>query len=637
LVDNRWIEGAGALRGGLIEMQDPRAAAPLAVRALQQWYGADPYAQDKGLYSYHDPARDTHWADWRSFSQISRNVVNTAIALTGQRNRMQDTARWWNSANAITAVIGFMSVTGDRSYLQSVVENTFAKAPGVRRPVNRVSLTALRRPAYPGFINGFYDDEGWWALAWIDAYDLTGEERYLAAAEDIFLDMADGWDDVWHGGIYWGKYNGQPDRAGVAAVPAGWHGPYKNAIANELFISVAAGLALRKRRSNPGGDDHAGCLQWAQRGWAWFSSPAPGGVAMINAAGLVNDSPNSSGVNSNTATVWSYNQGVLLRGLSDLTELTGDPAYRARAEEIADAFIRNPWHQAPRPAPGQAPQPPPTQSGVIHGILHEHDDCKADGSSRLPAMPGVDSTLFKGIFVRNLARLYQATGKPGYREFILANAGSALGYVNENHQFGCNWAAPVDATDFVRQTAGVDLINAALLVSSGTGAGTGAAAGTAQAPGATHAPGTGQTSEAAQPATAGNSGVKGMANQLAPGAAKPGLPPGAVKPGWTTTEFWQTLIVHLIAAIVALGTVFHTHFNLNGLQAVVPSVAVVASALAQSVYSHSRATVKSSAQAAGANAAGHQAARPAGLGAAPIVVQLTGIQPVHSDGPVSAA
>src|SRR5262249_13778258 len=88
--------------------------------------------------------------------------------------------------------------------------------------------------------------------AWIDAYDLTGEERYLAAAEDIFLDMTGGWDDVWHGGIYWAKYNGQPDRAGAAAVPAGWQGPYKNAIANELFISLAAALAFRRPRRGGG-------------------------------------------------------------------------------------------------------------------------------------------------------------------------------------------------------------------------------------------------------------------------------------------------------------------------------------------------------------------------------------------------
>ena len=112
--------------------------------------------------------------------------------------------------------------------------------------------------------------------------------------------------------------------------------------------------------------------------------------------------------------------------------------------------------------------------------------------------------------------------------------------------------------------------------------------------------------------------------------------PGEVKPGWTTSEFWQTLLVHAIAGIVALGTVFHTHFSLNGLQAVVPAVALVASAVAQSVYSHSRATVKSSAQAAGVQAKAVEAGVPLDRRVAPepapIIVKLTGIHPVPNVG-----
>src|SRR5512135_994724 len=111
---------------------DVRAAAPLAARALQQWYGADGYARRTGLYSYQDPALAAHWGDW---AQLGRNLVNTALALTGQRDRMQDLSRWWNSANAITALNGYMSATGDRSYLEPVVANTFTRAPGTHRPV----------------------------------------------------------------------------------------------------------------------------------------------------------------------------------------------------------------------------------------------------------------------------------------------------------------------------------------------------------------------------------------------------------------------------------------------------------------------------------------------------------------------
>ena len=439
-------------------MQDIKAVAPQVVQALQKWYGADPYAQKFGLYSHHDPFMDVHWRNSKNLRQAGRNLVNSAVALTAQRNRVQDTTTWWISANAITAVIDYMSVTGDRSYLGPVVENTFSRAPGTRRPVYRRRMSwprpYFRFENYQGFINGFYDDEGWWALAWISAYDLTGDANYLAAASDIFQDMAGAWDDFWGGGIYWGKCDGSPDRLGAVAVPGGWTGGYKNAIANELFITVAASLGLRYQRRNPSGTDHAGYAQWAVRGWEWFSSPAPNGIAMINEASLINDSPDMQGVNNNTESIWSYNQGVILGGLCDLSELAGDEAYLGWAEKIADAFTGNPWSASSRPS----------QSGVIHGILHEHNDCRPDGSA-LATPPSVDSTLFKGIFVRNLARLYLKTKKAAYQQFILANVQSALAQVNEHHQFGCNWAAPVDVADFVRQTAGLDLVNAALRVS----------------------------------------------------------------------------------------------------------------------------------------------------------------------------
>lgn len=79
--------------------------------------------------------------------------------------------------------------------------------------------------------------------------------------------------------------------------------------------------------------------------------------------------------------------------------------------------------------------------------------------------------------------------------------------------------------------------------------------------------------------------------------------PGAVDPGYTTTEFWQTLIVQALSIAVVAASLAGTNLKLDGVQAVVPSVAVVAAAIAQAFYSHSRAQVKAAAQAASSQAA----------------------------------
>lgn len=112
------------------------------------------------------------------------------------------TTGWWNSANALTALVDYARISKSTEF-NFLIANTFVAAQNQNA----------------GFLNNYFDDEGWWALAWIDAYDLTANKQYLAMAESIFADMTTGWSDTCGGGIWWSKER-----------------TYKNAIANELFL-----------------------------------------------------------------------------------------------------------------------------------------------------------------------------------------------------------------------------------------------------------------------------------------------------------------------------------------------------------------------------------------------------------------
>ena len=127
-------------------------------------------------------------------------------------------AGWWNAANAVTALVNFEHVAHDATYI-SAIANTFAKAQ-------------TGSSGHPNFTNDFYDDTGWWGLAWIDAYDLTDNPAYLSMAETIFTYMTTGWDTTTCGGGMWWSTSHT----------------YKNAITNELFLTMAAKLANRTRR-----------------------------------------------------------------------------------------------------------------------------------------------------------------------------------------------------------------------------------------------------------------------------------------------------------------------------------------------------------------------------------------------------
>lgn len=300
------------------------------------------------------------------------------------------TTNWWNSANALQTTIEYSRLTGESTY-RKTLSNTFEKQK------------------HKKFLDPWYrDDDGWWALAWIKAYDLTGETRYLNMAKTIFKDMQKGWDSQCGGGLWWLKKQQN----------------YKNAITTSLFLSVAAKLHLR----TPNDKGTGSYLNSAKRSWAWIKKSG-----MINSKQLVNDGLNSRCRNNGEPT-WTYNQGVLIGGLVDLHKSTNDPSLLKQAHAIADASIK---------------------SLAPNGILREvcEPDCGEDGEQ------------FKGVFMRNLASLHQVSPKESYRKFIVNNATSILKNARRSH-FGLSWSKPSDRANAARQSSALDALNAAIAVTS---------------------------------------------------------------------------------------------------------------------------------------------------------------------------
>jgi predicted alpha-1,6-mannanase (GH76 family) len=304
---------------------------------------------------------------------------------------------WWNAANALHAVIDYAFLTKTDVY-HPVIANTFHKHKKGK------------------FLNHYYDDEGWWALTWIRAYELTHDRRYLYMAETIFNDMCTGWDNICNGGLWWNK-----DRK------------YKNAITNELFFSVAA--RLYKRTGNET------YLKYAEDEWQWFQNSG-----LINNEHLINDGLKDC--RNNGQTTWTYNQGVILGALTEMFGFSlnegsyweGDIQFLIEAKQIADAAITTLVDRY----------------GKLADLGEDHEI-------------GGDGPQFKGIFIRNLATLYHTiitkahmTAEP-YRQFIIKNADSIWeNNRTDENKFGLRWSGPIDTTDAARQTSALDAFNTAV-------------------------------------------------------------------------------------------------------------------------------------------------------------------------------
>lgn len=237
----------------------------------------------------------TTWARSTVNAETPIDAAATALMQFYDNRGLWKTTGWWNAANALTTIVDYMFYTGKSTYMYAM-DTTFEK----------------NKNAQDGNFTNFYvDDTLWWGLAWIRAYDVTGNKKYLDMAQ-IDADYSYRYkDNVCGGGLWWTTERG-----------------YKNAIPNELFIKLAASLHNRIV-----GDTQY--LNQAIEVWTWLRLSG-----MINSDNLINDGLDSNCKNNGQVT-WSYNQGVIIGGLVELYKATLEQSYITEARSIADAVLRS--------------------------------------------------------------------------------------------------------------------------------------------------------------------------------------------------------------------------------------------------------------------------------------------------------
>jgi Glycosyl hydrolase family 76 len=293
---------------------------------------------------------------------------------------------WWNSAVAITGVADWMLRSGRTDY-RWAVDRTF-EANKVAFPAGVKSGDAIEGH----FISRSIDDAAWWGIAWVRAYDLSHDPKYLTEATTIATYVNGYWDtSTCGGGVWWDRER-----------------TYKNAVTVGLYVGLSAALHNRV----------AGDTTWLNRavtGWNWFARSG-----LINSSNLVNDGLTGSCAN-NRGTVYSYNQGLAIGAAVEVWRATGNADVLAAARRLADAAMTS-------------------TALTSNGILTESCDaanatCDDNGKQ------------FKGVFMRYLMDLADVTGVASYRTYAQTQANSIWSADRDSlNRLGARWNGATSAS-----------------------------------------------------------------------------------------------------------------------------------------------------------------------------------------------
>ncbi|KAI6793830.1 Six-hairpin glycosidase [Hortaea werneckii] len=328
---------------------------------------------------------------------------------------------WPDTIQWIGAFLNTLVASSERSFA-SALETEDGASSGAHSPsdsdqAERAKYYSDAR-AYFGtedviqIFDAAYDDAQWVVLEWLEAIRfIYQDDNYASSAQGkadvvrfahrahIFYNIVQDQFDtsLCEGGITW-----NPTLA-----------PYKNAITNELFLSSSIAMYLYYPGDNntdpypspaymnatnttlpalpPLAAHDPVLLSNAIREYSWFQHHN-----FTNAQGLVVDgfhvSEGQTTCDERNEMVYTYNQGVLLSGLRQLWEATGDIQYLIEGYAFVETVINaTGWYSIPGSSDKEAGQ----WAGLgRNGIMEDYCDASANCSQ--------DNQIFKGIYFHHL-------------------------------------------------------------------------------------------------------------------------------------------------------------------------------------------------------------------------------------------
>jgi len=188
------------------------------------------------------------------------------------------------------------------------------------------------------WLNEYYDDMEWNALAMNRAFRATGDSKWQDAAIELFNDIKGGWNENMGGGIAWNKTRTA----------------YKNTPANAPAAILAARLYIDTK--------DADYLTWAKKIYDWEKATLVDPTTGIVYDGINNN--NDGKVEKSPGWNFAYNQGTYIGAALELYAITQNAVYLQDAIKTANAMLAD-----PNMSPGGIMKPSDNgDGGLFNGI-----------------------------------------------------------------------------------------------------------------------------------------------------------------------------------------------------------------------------------------------------------------------------